>query len=97
MASIRDFQTDLRSENGQSTLKNIDWVIVDSKYLWYDQAVLIDVLQFVRANAPGIRRILTAEFFSGNIFNVMLDQKLIDEVIVKPFSQDSLRNLVSST
>lgn len=97
LASIRDFQTDLRSGNAQAILKSVDWIIVDSKYLWYDQAILIDVLQLVQNNAPHIRRILTAEFFSGNIFNVMQDQKLIDEVILKPISQNSLRNLVSKT
>lgn len=95
LASIRDFHNDLRSGNGHY-LKTVDWVIIDSKYLWNDQAILIDVLQFIRTNDPHIRRVLTAEFFSGSTFNIMLDQNLIDEVIVKPIGRDSLRNLVDT-
>lgn len=95
IASIRDFQNDLHTGNDRNLLKKADWVIIDSKYLWHDQAMLIDVLQFIRTNGPHIRRVLTAEFFTGSIFNIMLDQNLIDEVIVKPIGKDSLRNLVS--
>ncbi len=95
VASIRDFHSDLRSGNGHN-LKTVDWVIIDSKYLWNDQAILIDVLQFIRTNDPHIRRVLTVEFFAGSTFNIMLDQNLIDEVIVKPIGRDSLRNLVDT-
>jgi len=97
VASIRDFQNDLRTGNDCNLLKKADWVIIDSKYLWHDQAILIDVLQFIRTNGPHIRRVLTAEFFTGSIFTIMLDENLIDEVIVKPIGPESLRNLVSRT
>lgn len=96
IGSLNDFNNDLRSPAGLRELENLSWVIIDTKYIWQEKLVLIDVLQFIRAYAPQLKLVITTEYFSENLFRSIVDQKLVDEFVVKPFGKQSLQSLVSS-
>lgn len=96
VARLTDFHDDLTSSSGRNILENLHWVIIDTKYIWEERPTLMDVLRFVRTHAPSRKLIITTEYFSKNLYHAILSENLVDEIVIKPFGQDSLRKLVTS-